>query len=107
MIESLSRPSLNASRCNLSHRTALNISFGIYSSLHIPREEVSNLLHIQISLLVVRHVAGLRERKPLHLRDAPEERHDDTILSLVIATVEKKSRNFDLVKLVENRPRLE
>ena len=52
-------------------------------------------------------MTALGECEPLHLPYAGEVRSKDTVLGLVVVTVEQKRRDLNLVNVFENRPRLQ
>ena len=70
-------------------------------------QELSNKLHVLLALLVVSHMARVRERVPLDLRDEVEGWADDGVLRLVKAAVQKQRRDGDLGDLRDACPRLE
>ena len=76
--------------------------------LYVMSEEISNMFHVQLPLLVLRHVARFRECVPLDFRlNLLEERLDDTVLGLIVAPVEKQSWHRDLVELRNDGPLLQ
>ena len=80
----------------------------IRAMLYVMSEEISNMFHVQLPLLVLRHVARFRECVPLDFRlNLLEERFDDTVLGLIVTPVEKQSWHRDLVKLRNDGPLLQ
>ena len=55
----------------------------------------------------MRHVTRLRKRKPFDLRNTLEEWLNDTILRLVIATVDEQDGDIDLAQSIRDRPSFE
>ena len=52
----------------------------------------------------MRHMPTLLKRDPLHLLDPVEKRHNDIILSLVVASVEQEDRDRDFAKGANDGP---
>ena len=74
---------------------------------HVLREETSYTLHIKLPLLILRHMARLRKRVPLHLTQTSEVRLENAVLRFIESRVQEQRWHVDLVYVIDDRPCLQ
>ena len=70
------------------------------------RKETTDNLHIFISFFVLRRVARLCEREPLHFLKTAEVRKHNAVLCLIIAAIQQERRHFDARNVLKDSPAL-
>ena len=77
------------------------------STAALQAQKVRNETDRPLSFLVMRHMAGILQRHPLHLRDVLEEGDLDELLCYIFAAMQYQRWDLDEMQPVHDRPVVE